>query len=170
MRSAAILAFFLSTALNVHCAPAVGGCPRLTAAEAATVDSGVRAFVLAVARDVASNGPGAWERAFADSPSFFMAVNGRLVFRDRAAATAAIGNLAGTIRSVDLTWGPDLRVDALTPTLAVVASSYREVRTGTDGSRVDESGFFTALAEHDREGWRFRDAHWSVPTPPPALR
>jgi hypothetical protein len=51
-----------------------------------------------------------------------------------------------------------------------VAASYTEVRVDTAGHRVDEAGYFTGLAEHRPEGWRFRDAHWSVVGPPPAVR
>lgn len=98
-----------------------------------------------------------------------MAANGRLVFPDRATAASAIDGLARTIQRIELRWGSDLRVDVLTPSMAVVAVSYNEVRTGTDGSRVDENGYFTGLAERRGDGWQFRDAHWSVAVPPPAV-
>lgn len=51
-------------------------------------------------------------------------------------------HLTHTIKHIDLRWGDDLRVDPLTEDLAVVASSYEETRTDTEGHRVAESGFF----------------------------
>ena len=38
------------------------------------------------------------------------------------------------------------------------------------GKRVEEAGYFTGLAEHGRDGWRLRDAHWSVVSAPPPVR
>jgi len=86
-----------------------------------------------------------------------------------AAARAALKELAVTLPHVELRWGSDLRVDALTPTLAVVASSYREVRVDAAGHRVNEAGFFTALVEFREGRWQLRNAHWSVPLPPSSL-
>jgi hypothetical protein len=108
----------------------------LTAARTAAVEQGVRAFARAVAHDVTLEGPAAWRRHFAESPSFFMAAEGHLVFPDSASATAAIQDLARTIKQIELQWGDDLRVDPLAPDLAVVAASYHEVRVNTEGGRV----------------------------------
>jgi hypothetical protein len=120
-----------------------------------------------VAANITSQGPGAWQAAFADDPSFSMAVNGRLVFPDRATATAAIGALGQSIRHIELQWGPDLRIDTLTPTLATVGCTYHELRIGADGSRVDENGYFTGVVERRADRWQLRSAHWSVPAPVP---
>jgi hypothetical protein len=70
---------------------------------------------LCKAHDVTQDGPTAWRRHFADSPSFFMAVNGRLVFPNSAAATAGIQNVARTIKQIELRWGDDLPIDPLAP-------------------------------------------------------
>jgi hypothetical protein len=148
---------------------AAGEPQGLTGAGAKTVEEGVRAFTRAVAHDVTKEGPAAWRRHLSDSPSFFMASEGQLVFPNRAAATAAIQNLEETIKQIELKWGEDLRIDPLTKDLAVVATSYREVRVGTDGKRVEESGFFTGIAEYREGRWQFRNAHWSVVAPPPAV-
>jgi hypothetical protein len=142
----------------------------MTAARAAAVDDSVRAFARAVAHDITQEGPAAWRRHFVDSPAFFMASEGRLVFPNSASATAGIRDFAGTIKQIELRWGDDLRVDPLTPDLAVVAASWREVRVGTDGRRLEEAGFFTGTAEHRDGRWQFRNAHWSVAAPPPAVR
>jgi hypothetical protein len=34
---------------------------------------------------------------------------------------------------------------------------------------VDETGFFTGTAEFRDCRWEFRNAHWSVPVPPPPV-
>ena len=140
---------------------------------AALVDS-VRAFMDTVARDVTRDGPAAWRRQFADDAAFFMASEGRLVFPSAAAAARGIDDLVRAIAHIDLRWsqvaGDSVRVDPLGPGLAAVAAPYTEVRVDTAGRRMDESGFFTGVAEHRPEGWRLRNAHWSVVGPPPAVR
>jgi hypothetical protein len=139
-----------------------------TPSRAAEVEKDVRAFAATVAHDITQEGPAAWNRHFADSPSFFMASEGHLAFPDRATATAAIQGLVRITKQIDLQWGNDLRVDPLTPDLAMLAASYHEVRLNNDASRIDENGFFTGLAEHRDGRWQFRNAHWSVASPPPA--
>lgn len=133
----------------------------------AAVESSVRSFVDAVAHDVTEQGPEAWQKHFADDPAFFMAVDGRLVFPDRQAATQGIHAFSRITKRVELRWGNDLRIDPLTPTLALVASSYWEVQTGTDGHQLTENGFFTGVAEYQNGRWQFRNAHWSDVVPAP---
>jgi hypothetical protein len=148
---------------------ALAGCQSnraLTSAQAAAVEDGVRAFTRTVAHDITQDGPSAWRRHFADSPSFFMASEGHLVFPNSAAATAGIQDVARSIKQIELQWGDDLRIDPLTPDLAVVAASYHEVQVKADGVRVNETGFFTAIAERQGGRWQFRNAHWSVAGPP----
>jgi hypothetical protein len=142
----------------------------LTAARTAAVDESVRSFARAVAHDVTQEGPSAWRKHFADSPEFFMASEGHLVFANSASATTGIQDLTHTIKQIELRWGDDLRVDPLTPDLAVVAASYREVLVSTEGRRVEEAGFFTGIAQHQDGRWQFRNAHWSVAAPPPPVR
>ena len=138
-------------------------------ADNATVEKEVRAFMQAVSQDVTQEGPSAWRRHFADTPSFFMAVNGQMAFPDSATATTVIHDLSTSIKSIDLHWRDDLRVDPLTANLAVVATSYHEVMVFSSGQRMDGPGFFTGVVEYRDGRWQFRDAHWSVAaTPPPA--
>jgi len=163
-------AFLLATLLSAGCGTqrTESGEPQsLTPAPAAAVEDGARTFMRTVAQDVTQNGPAAWRKHFADSPSFFMASEGRLAFPNSAAATAAILDLARTIKQIKLRWGDDLRVDPLAPGLAVVAASWHEVRVDTAGRRLEESGFFTGTAEYRGGRWQFRNAHWSVAAPPP---
>jgi hypothetical protein len=142
----------------------------LTPARAAAVEKDVRAYASAVAHDVTEQGPSAWRRHFTDSPSFFMASGGQLVFPDSATATKGIQDFARTIQHMELQWGADLRIDPLTPELAVMAAPWHEIRVDTTGNRVDESGFFTAIAEYRDGRWQFRNAHWSEACSAPAHR
>ena len=144
--------------------------PRSAAAGAANVADSVRSFMQTVAREVTRDGPAAWRRQFADDTAFFMASEGRLVFSSAATAGKGIDALTHVIAHIELRWGADVRVDPLGPGLAMVGASYTEMRADTAGHRVDEVGYFTGLAEHRAEGWRFRDAHWSVVGPPPTVR
>jgi hypothetical protein len=140
----------------------------LSATNSSQVESGVRAFMSDVARDVTQEGPAAWRKQFSDSPAFFMASEGNLAFPNSEAATRGIHDFALGIKHMQLVWGDDLRVDPLTPDLAVVAVPWREVRVDVAGKRVEESGFFTGVVESRNGRWQFRDAHWSVAAPPPA--
>lgn len=141
---------------------------QLTPARAAAVGNGVQAFMMAVAHDITQDGPVAWRKHFADSPAFFMAADGRLVFPNSAAAKTGIQDLTRAIKRIELRWGDDLRVDPLTTNLAVVAASYHEVQVDAAGKRVEESGYFTGTAEYHDGRWQFRNAHWSDPVPPAA--
>jgi hypothetical protein len=145
---------------------AAGAQAPLTPAERAAVTAEVRQFMLRVASDITQHGPTAWRAQFSPTPQFFMAVNGTLAFADSAAASRGIAALPGIIKSIELKWGDDLRIDPLTAQFAVVASSYYEMQTHPDGTRTADRGYFTAVAERGAAGWTLRDAHWSSLTPP----
>ena len=152
----------------------------LTPEQKSAVEGAVRGFMQAVAGDVTGQGPTAWKKHFADDPAFFMANDGRLVFPNTQAADQGIEAFARTIKHIELHWGDDLRVDVLTPKLALVGTSWSEIQIDNSDHQVNEGGFFTGLVEYrgesrgeDRSGhWQFRDAHWSsIPAPvPPAAR
>ncbi len=148
---------------------AYGQSQALTPARAAAVEESARAFMRAVAHDVTQDGPAAWRKHFSESPSFFMASEGRLVFPNRAAATKGIQDFARTIKHIELRWGDDLRVDPLTSDLAIVAATWHEVQVSVEGKRVETTGFFTGCVEYQNGRWQFRDAHWSVAAPLPAV-
>ena len=128
----------------------------------AGVEAGVGAFVHRVAEDVTQEGPAAWKKEFEDGPEFFMASEGQLAFANGQAATQGIDSFAKTIRRMELHWGDDLRIDALTPELAVVGTTWKEVRVDVEGHQVTQGGYFTGLVEKRNGQWQFRDAHWSV--------
>lgn len=89
-----------------------------------------------------------------------------MAFPSGAAANEAIPSVAQTIKQIELKCGDDPRVDALTPELAVVAAPWHEVQTDAGGHTVEESGFFTGMAEYRNRRWVFRNAHWSSPVAP----
>ena len=148
------------------CIPFAAGASHshtVTPAGTASVDQAVRAFMQTVSDTVTSDGPMAWIKYFDGSPAFFMAVNGQMAFPNPAAAQEGTRKFSQTIRHIELKWGDDLRVDALTSEFAVVAVSWREVQVDTAGHSVTETGYFTGLVEYRDGQWRFRDAHWSSP-------
>jgi hypothetical protein len=174
VRSISTFAVVMWLGILVLASLASGGCqiragssgsPSLTTARAAAVEQEVRAFAQTVARDVTQEGPQAWLKYFEADASFFMAVNGQMAFPNNAAATEGTQNFAASIKHIELQWGDDLRVDPLTPELAVVAAPWREIQVDVKGHRVEESGFFTGLVEYRGGRWQFRDAHWSSPVP-----
>ena len=128
-----------------------------------SLDQAVRAFMQTVSHSVTLDGPVAWIKYFDASPAFFMAVNGQMAFPNTNAAQEGTRKFAQTIRHIELKWGDDLRVDALTNEFAVVAVSWREIQVDTTGHSVTETGYFTGLAEYREGRWQFRDAHWSSP-------
>jgi hypothetical protein len=121
----------------------------------------VRGYAQDVARDVSRDGPAAWRKHFSESPAFFMAADGNLQFPDSASATAGIEALTRTIQHIDLKWGDALRVDALAPDLAMIASPYHEDIVTSSGAHISSDGFFTGVVQFRNEHWRFRNAHWS---------
>ena len=134
----------------------------LTPEQKTAVQAGVRAFMADVAREVSAGGPTAWQRFFVDDPSFFMASEGQLFFPNGQPMGQWIQGITHFIKTVHLQWGDALRIDALTPTLAVVGAPYVEIRTDPQGQQMTERGYFTGVAEYRNGGWLFRDAHWSV--------
>lgn len=157
-----LLALAVSLARAAPVAPVA-----LTAAQSARVRQGVRAFMESVAHDVRQQGPIAWSRYFEDSPAFFMAVNGQVIFSSGAAAREGMPKVALTFKRIDLHWGNDLRIDPLSRTLAIVAVPWREVLTDSTGHVTQQAGYFTAVAEFGNGHWQFRDAHWSAPVVKP---
>jgi hypothetical protein len=133
----------------------------MTAAESEAVIREVRAFAEDVARDVTKEGPVAWGRYFADTPAFFMAVDGRLEFVNGTAAKAGLPQIAQAIPHVELQWGEGMRVDPLGPGVAVMAGPYHEAQVDAAGRRTVEDGYFTGTVEQRDGRWQLRNAHWS---------
>ena len=130
------------------------------AAESAAVRQEVRSFVTSVAHDVTRSGPLAWNRYFDDSPAFFMAVDGQMVFPSGMAAKENIPRIALKFRHIELTWGSEPRIDPLTRRLAMVAVPWRETLTDSAGHVTKQAGLFTGLAQLRNGRWQFRDVRW----------
>lgn len=159
------ICFLLSAITLAACAPCTAGASQrsMTPEQAAAVDRAVRTFMQSVSHSVTQDGPLAWIKYFDASPTFFMAVNGQMAFPNAAAAQDGTRKFAQTIRRIELKWGDDLRVDALTNEFAMVAVSWREIQVDTAGHSVTQEGYFTGLAEYRDGHWQFRNAHWSAP-------
>jgi hypothetical protein len=142
----------------------------LTADQSAATTKSVREFAATVADDVTRRGPAAWRDHFADTPAFFMAAEGHLVFENSDAATRGIQQLKSSIAQIELIWGEPMLVDPLTPALAMMGAPYHEIQVDPAGHKLEESGYFTGLAELGPAGWKFRNAHWSVAGEPPPMR
>lgn len=133
----------------------------LTEQGKAAVEGSVRQFMNSVEQGVTRDGPAAWSGEFSSDPTFFMVSDGMVVFPSGAAAAQGIQSLKAAIKRIELHWGEDLRVDALTPNFAVVGTSWQEVRDMA-GHEVKDQGYFTGLVERRNGKWEFRDAHWST--------
>ena len=138
----------------------------LTAEQSIAVTNSVREFAATVASDVTKRGPLAWLDHFANTPAFFMVVDGQVAFQNGAAAVRGIQELPSKIARIELRWGDSIRVDPLTPTLAMVATVWHEVIVDPAGRKTEQGGYFTGLAELGPTGWRFRDANWTVVNSP----
>jgi hypothetical protein len=151
----------LSAIVSTACVVARTAAP-LTADQYVATTNSVRAFAGTVADDVTRRGPTAWRTHFADIPAFFLAAEGHLVFENSEAAKRGIHELTGSIVHIELRWGEPMLVDPLTSALAMLGAPFKEVLVDTAGHRVEETGYFTGLAELGPAGWKFRNAHWSI--------
>jgi hypothetical protein len=139
----------------------------LNAAGRTAVEESVKGFMSQVAQDVTREGPVAWGKEFSTSADFFMASDGNLMFPSGEEAQKALPAVSQLIKKIELQWG-NLRIDVLAPNLAVVGTSWQEVRTDPQGRMTQDSGYFTGVVEHKNGKWEFRDAHWS--SAPPAAK
>lgn len=115
------------------------------------------------AKGISTKGPIAWLDYFEDSPGFFMANDGGVQLPDYKTADSFIKNtLVKVISKITLKWSA-IRVDPLTPGIAVMAAGYHEDITDASGKTTPYDGYFTALVHKTANGWKFRDEHWSSP-------
>ena len=118
-----------------------------------------------IALDISKNGPAAWLYYFENSPDFYMASNGSLIFPDYATALRYIhDSLIHTIPHITLKW-TGIRVDSISPDHAFIASGFQEDITGANGTVNSIRGFFTAVARSTPFGWKLSGVHWSIKSP-----
>jgi hypothetical protein len=115
-----------------------------------------------ISNSLAQRGPVAWLEHFATRPGFFMASAGAVQFADRAAAETFLNGFAQTIGRVELRWA-DLRIEPLSPSLAMVGARYDEVMTRKDGGHLEFAGYFSGVFWHEESGWKVGHCHWSSP-------
>ena len=126
------------------------------------VRDSVYKMTASIAADVTAKGPTAWLLYFEDTPSFFMASDGRLAFPNYDSARNFINNtLVKSIRTIILKW-QDIHIDVLSPELANIAASFHEDIADVAGKTISIDGYFTALTHRATAGWRLRNAHWSI--------
>ena len=133
----------------------------LTQNQSETVRDSVKQMMNSISKDLSDKGPVAWLQYFENSPGFFMASDGLLVFPGRDSAESFINNtLVKQIQKIDLQWS-NIQIDPLSLTLAGVAANWHEVLTDFANNKTAETGYFTAIAENTSTGWKLRNAHWS---------
>jgi len=155
-----VLGLALSMALAV-----TGGCREEPSNQGTMgVEEEVRRMASDLSRDLGREGPSAWLRYFEPTEEFFMVSDGALKFDGYASAERYLGEFAPGVVGMELTW-QDLRIDPLSPDLAVLAASYQELIDETSGSQLAFGGYVTALAVRTPEGWRLRHLHWSSEPP-----
>jgi hypothetical protein len=139
---------------------------KLSAADRALVKDSVTNMTTNIAADISKNGPRAWLNYFENTPDFFMANEGQLVFQDhQSAKTFILNTLVKNIRQIKLRWA-HIRIDPLTSRLASIAADFHEDQTNASGKSLAIDGYFTGIAHYDGDCWKLRNAHWSIKARP----
>jgi hypothetical protein len=134
----------------------------LNASEIELVKDSVKAMTDHISKDLSVRGPVAWLDYFEDSPDFYMASDGVLVFKDYTSAGKFINDtLAKTFVRIILRWD-QLRIDPLSINLASVSSGFQEELKNSAGKSIFTNGYFSAVAEKTSHSWQLRNAHWSI--------
>jgi hypothetical protein len=133
----------------------------LTQRQRSIVTDSVNQMMASAESAVSRDGPVAWLRYFSGAPDFFMASDGQIVFPTSDSAAHFIKNtLVKIISKIVLHWS-NIRIDPLTPGLAFVGAAFHEDLTDASGKKLPQDGYFTAIAQKTKEGWKLRNAHWS---------
>lgn len=134
----------------------------MTSRQSAEIKDSVQQMIELVAKDISHDGPIAWLHYFENTPNFFMASDGQLVFANNDSATLFIKNiLVKQISKIELSWS-DIRIDPLTEMFANVGATWHETITDFANNKISQAGYFTGIAEKTSKGWQLRNAHWSV--------
>lgn len=151
------LLFFILTSCN--------NTEPLTTKQANNVKDSVNQMMSLLAKDISQNGPIAWLVHFENTPNFFMASDGQLVFQNNDSAATFIKNiLVKQIRTIELHWS-DIRIDPLTLKFANFAANWHEDITDFAGNKMPYDGYFTGIVEKTSQDWQLRNAHWSLIKP-----
>lgn len=135
------------------------------AADSNAVKDSVTRLTVNIAHDLAAKGPVAWLNYFQDSPDFFMANEGQLALHNYQSAKAFIRDtLVKSISKINLQWS-HTRIDPLAQSIAAIGSDFHEDITFAWGETTPFDGYFTGVAIKTSEGWKLRNAHWSIKPP-----
>jgi len=152
-------ALLFAICILASCKP---GNAQLSAAESTQVKDSVTRLAANIAIDVSKIGPAAWLNYFEDSPDFFMANEGQLVFKDYQSAKSFILNtVVKNISVIKLKWD-NIRVDALTPAIASIGADFHEDQVTSTGKTLTYDGYFTGIAHFNGHSWKLRNTHWSI--------
>jgi hypothetical protein len=132
-----------------------------TVEERAVVKDSVTGMMMRISADITKGGPRQWLSYFEDDPGFFMASDGTVKFGDFQSATAYTRDSLSLIMSrISLTWD-HLRIDPLDRNFASIGADFSEDITLTNGQKVSDVGFFTAVAHFDGTTWKLRNLCWA---------
>jgi hypothetical protein len=132
-----------------------------TTEDRAVVKDSVDRMMTRISADITKGGPRQWLTYFEDDPGFFMASDGTLKFGDFASATTYTrDSLPQIISRITLNWD-HLRIDPLNREYAYVGADFDEDITLTNGQKVSDVGFFTAVAHFDGGTWKLRNLNWA---------
>ena len=136
---------------------------QLTSEQISNVKTSVTNLTANIAADISTKGPVAWLNYFENSPDFFMASEGQIVFHNYASAQSFIKDtLVKSISKINLQWGK-MRINVLNTQLASIGSDFHEDITSLNANQtVPVDGYFTSTAVLTNAGWKLRNLHWSV--------
>ena len=151
--SLSLISFFISSCNN--------NTETFTSKERSLVQDSVQLMAESIAKDISREGPIIWLRYFENTPDFFMAADGQLVFPNIDTATSFVNNILIKIMpKIQLHWS-NIRIDPLTNKLASISAIYHEDITDPTGKMTPHDGYFTGIAHQTSQGWKLRNAHWS---------
>jgi hypothetical protein len=137
----------------------------LTAQDSIAVTDSVKLLVNNISQNLGIKGPVIWLDYFDNSPQFFMAADGQLSFTNYQSAKAFIRDtLVKNMSKIMLKWN-GLRVDPLTRQFAAIGSNFHEDITLTNRQVLSFDGYFTGIAILTPQGWKLKNAHWSMKKP-----
>jgi hypothetical protein len=138
---------------------------HLSIKESSQVKDSVSRMTANIARDISNKGPAAWLNYFEDTPDFFMANDGQLVFKDYPSAKAFILNtVVKIIPGIKLRWD-HIRIEPLTPELASIGADFHEDQINNVGKTLSYDGYLTGVAHYSGRAWKLRSLHWSIKAP-----
>jgi hypothetical protein len=130
--------------------------------ELAETKKQINTLAVNIETGISKNGPIGWLTYFEDTPDFFMASNGDLVFKDYKTAHSFISNvLIKTISKIKLNWA-NIRINAFGENWGSIGADFHEELIDPSGKIIAINGYFTATAHKTSSGWKLRNVQWSI--------